>query len=54
MLHRISRALHNWRASVETAEQLSRLSDEQLRDIGLTRGEIPFVLRQLQTSAAKY
>ncbi|MCF3936636.1 DUF1127 domain-containing protein [Acuticoccus sp. M5D2P5] len=49
MLQRITRALHNWRASAETAEQLARLSDEQLRDIGLTRGEIPFVLRQIRT-----
>jgi uncharacterized protein YjiS (DUF1127 family) len=32
-----------WRRSRETARQLSRLSDDQLTDIGLTRGEIPDV-----------
>jgi uncharacterized protein YjiS (DUF1127 family) len=32
-----------WRRSRETARQLSRLSDEQLADIGLARGEIPDV-----------
>lgn len=32
-----------WRRGRETARKLSRLSDEQLADIGLTRGDIPAV-----------
>ena len=40
MTQRIIRALHNWRATAKTIEQLSRLSDDQLRDIGITRAEI--------------
>ncbi|PJN94935.1 hypothetical protein CNY89_11475 [Amaricoccus sp. HAR-UPW-R2A-40] len=32
-----------WRRSRETARQLSRLSDEQLSDIGIARDEIPGV-----------
>ncbi len=46
MTKRIIRALHNWRASARTVEQLSRLSDEQLRDIGLSRAEIHTVGRR--------
>ncbi|WMS40992.1 DUF1127 domain-containing protein [Acuticoccus sp. MNP-M23] len=45
MFDRISRAFHNWRVTVETTEELSRLSDGQLRDIGLTREQIPEVVR---------
>lgn len=47
MFRRLRRALHNWRATHETAEELSRLSEDQLRDIGITRGDIPALLRQL-------
>lgn len=45
MFDRIHRALHDWRVRMETTEELSRLSDDQLRDIGLSRAEIPDVVR---------
>lgn len=45
MLQRIVRALNEWRATSRTIEQLSDLSDEQLRDIGILRGDIPDVAR---------
>lgn len=43
------RALRRWRIATERARQrraLARLSDRELRDIGITRYEIDFVLRQ--------
>jgi len=45
MFDRLARAFAEWRVSVETEEELSRLSDEQLKDIGLTREQIPNVVR---------
>lgn len=45
MLDRIARAFHDWRINMETTEELSRLTDDQLRDIGLSREEIPEVVR---------
>lgn len=46
MIKLISNALHTWRATSRTANQLARLSDDQLRDIGLSRQDIPFVVRR--------
>lgn len=40
MTQRIIRALHTWRANAKTIAQLSRLSDDQLRDIGISRADI--------------
>jgi len=43
------RHIRAWRAMVERARQqraLAQLSDRELRDIGITRYEIEFVLRQ--------
>ncbi|MEM9223383.1 MAG: DUF1127 domain-containing protein [Pseudomonadota bacterium] len=45
MFDQVVRAVHDWRVRIETTEELSRLSDDQLRDIGLSRGEIPDVVR---------
>lgn len=45
MLTRLVRAFKEWRAASRTAEQLSDLSDEQLRDIGIVRGQIPEIAR---------
>lgn len=45
MFEHIARRFHNWRTQMETTEELSRLSDDQLRDIGLTREQIPDVVR---------
>ncbi len=35
----------DWRAERNAIRQLSHFSDEMLKDIGLTRGEIPDVVR---------
>lgn len=43
------RALRRWRIATERARQrrtLARLSDRELRDIGISRYEVDFVLRQ--------
>jgi uncharacterized protein YjiS (DUF1127 family) len=43
------RALRKWRKATEQARQrrvLARLSDRELKDIGITRYDVEFVLRQ--------
>jgi len=43
------RALRKWRKAAEHARQrraLAQLSDRELKDIGITRYEVEFVLRQ--------
>jgi uncharacterized protein YjiS (DUF1127 family) len=43
------RALRRWRIAAERARQrgaLARLSDRELKDIGITRYDVEFVLRQ--------
>ncbi len=45
MIDRIARAFSTWRINMETTEELSRLSDDQLADIGMTREQIPEVVR---------
>lgn len=45
MIDRIARAFNNWRINMETTEELSRLTDDQLADIGMTREQIPDVVR---------
>lgn len=39
-IERLAANLSNWRASIVTANALHGLSDEQLDDIGLSRGDI--------------
>jgi uncharacterized protein YjiS (DUF1127 family) len=39
-------SLRQWRRSRETARQLAALTDRELSDIGLTRGNIPHAGRQ--------
>jgi uncharacterized protein YjiS (DUF1127 family) len=41
-------SLRQWRRSRETARQLAALTDRELSDIGLTRGDIPQAARQGQ------
>ncbi len=48
MFNRLSQMITTWRASAQTATELSRLTDEQLRDIGISRHEIPQVSRRAQ------
>ncbi|MEM7693812.1 MAG: DUF1127 domain-containing protein [Pseudomonadota bacterium] len=50
MFDRLTRAYQDWRVTVETTEQLNRLTDSQLQDIGLTREEIPTVVRGRHTA----
>jgi uncharacterized protein YjiS (DUF1127 family) len=40
MIERAVANVSNWRASIATARALNGLSNEQLDDIGLSRGEI--------------
>jgi uncharacterized protein YjiS (DUF1127 family) len=39
-------SLRQWRRSRETARQLAALTDRELSDIGLARGDIPHAARQ--------
>lgn len=41
----LSEKLHAWMRYREAVKQLSQLSDEELHDIGISRGEIEYVAR---------
>ena len=41
MLTPIARVFQAWRRYDEAVNELSRLSDRELADIGITRGDIP-------------
>lgn len=45
LLSRLLRALHTARQQDRVARELSLLSDRELADFGLTRGDIPAVAR---------
>ncbi|MBA68887.1 MAG: DUF1127 domain-containing protein [Rhizobiales bacterium] len=36
----------NWRRYRETCEELQKLTDQELSDLGITRGDIPFIARR--------
>ena len=40
------RNYRNWRRYRETVNELSRLSNRELSDLGITRGDIPYVARK--------
>jgi uncharacterized protein YjiS (DUF1127 family) len=40
------RNYRNWRRYRETVNELGRLSNRELNDLGINRGEIPFVARK--------
>lgn len=40
------RAYSEWRRYRQTVNELTRMSDHELRDIGVLRGEIGFVARR--------
>jgi uncharacterized protein YjiS (DUF1127 family) len=42
----IARSYRSWRRYRETVTELSRLSNRELSDVGLTRGDIPFIARK--------
>jgi uncharacterized protein YjiS (DUF1127 family) len=42
----IIRNYRNWRRYRDTVSELSRLSNRELSDLGIARGDIPFVARK--------
>ena len=40
------RNFRNWRRYRQTVNELSRLSNRELTDLGIARGDIPFVARR--------
>ena len=40
------RNYRNWRRCRETVSELSRLSNRELSDVGMTRGDITYVARK--------
>lgn len=42
----IIRNYRNWRRYRQTVNELSRLSGRELNDLGISRGDIPFVARK--------
>ena len=47
IVNRLKSAIANWQTRRTTIAALSALHDQQLRDIGIDRGEIEFVARNL-------
>jgi uncharacterized protein YjiS (DUF1127 family) len=45
LLSSMTERLENWRARERAYRELSALDDRSLADIGLTRSDIPFVLK---------
>lgn len=41
----VRRSFREWRRYRETVSELSRMSDRELSDLGISRGDIPFVSR---------
>jgi uncharacterized protein YjiS (DUF1127 family) len=42
----VIRNYRNWRRYRETVSELSRLSTRELSDIGMSRGDIPYIARK--------
>ncbi len=42
----VIRNYRNWRRYRETVNELSRLSNRELTDLGISRSDIPFVARK--------
>jgi uncharacterized protein YjiS (DUF1127 family) len=40
------RTFNNWRRYRETALELGRLTSRELTDLGISRGDIPYIARQ--------
>ncbi len=51
MITRFFRALRRWHTRNVTIRELSALSNWQLRDLGITRGEIPSLVDRLLNGA---
>ncbi len=41
----VTKSLRAWRRYRQTVNELSRMSDHELRDIGVQRGNIPIIAR---------
>jgi Uncharacterized conserved small protein len=42
----IRKSFREWRLYRQTVSELSRMSDRELSDLGISRGDIPFVARR--------
>ena len=42
----MARSFSNWRKYRQTVNELGRMSDRELSDLGIGRSDIPFVARQ--------
>ena len=42
----LARSFNNWRMYRLTCSELGRMSDRELSDLGIGRGDIPYVARQ--------
>jgi uncharacterized protein YjiS (DUF1127 family) len=51
-LKTISEKLNAWRRYREAVRELSQLSDRELNDIGIRRGDIEFIVRRSVASKA--
>lgn len=55
---RLGIRLRNWiarqRAAEETHAALARLDDRSLADIGLTRGDVPRIVRQVRSGSSTF
>lgn len=40
------RSYASWRKYRETCEELQKLTEQELGDLGISRGDIPFVVRR--------
>jgi len=41
----LARSFNNWRKYRQTVTELGRMSDRELSDLGIGRGDIPYVAR---------
>lgn len=46
-LHTVSERLDTWRKTQQAYRELASLDDRSLADIGVTRSEIPFILKHV-------
>lgn len=42
----LRQSFNRWRQYRQTCNELGRMDDRELRDLGITRGDIPFVARR--------
>ncbi|WP_186394087.1 DUF1127 domain-containing protein [Stappia sp. TSB10GB4] len=45
MFDTLARKYRNWRTYQTTVSELSRLTTRELNDLGIARGDIPFIAR---------